>query len=70
MNKQQTIAALQKLAGEQQILAQLYEDIRDEISEEAQSSQTSNEPNLGEKFHFNVTTLTAAIDHINGISTE
>jgi hypothetical protein len=64
MNKQQTIAALQKLVSEQKILAQLYED----ISEEMHEPKVSDEPTMGERFNFNVTALTAAIHHINGIS--
>jgi hypothetical protein len=62
MNKQQTIAALQKLASEQRILAQLYED----ISEEMHDPKVSDEPSMGERFKLNVTALTTAIHHING----
>ncbi len=64
MNKQQTIAALQTLASEQKILAQLYED----VSEEMHESTLSDEPTMGERFNSNVAALTAAIDHISGAS--
>lgn len=64
MNKQQTIAALQTLASEQKILAQLYEDIDDEMHEPT----VSDEPTMGARFNFNVAALTAAIHHINGAS--
>ncbi len=64
MNKQQTLVALQKLASEQKILAQLYEDINEEMHE----PKVSNEPSLGEQFHSNVAALTAAIDLINSTS--
>lgn len=62
MNKQQTIFALQKLASEQKILAQLYED----VSEEMHEPKVSDEPSMGERFNSNVIALTAAIHHING----
>jgi hypothetical protein len=64
MNKQQTIAALQTLASEQKILANLYEDINEEMHEPT----LSDEPTMGERFHSNVAALTAAIDHIRGAS--
>jgi hypothetical protein len=66
MNKQQTIAALQKLASEQKILAQLYEDISEEMHEPKASEEPSDEPTMGERFNSNVAALTAAIHHING----
>jgi hypothetical protein len=62
MNKLQTIAALQVLASEQKILAQLYEDIGQEMHEVA----VSDEPTMGERFNSNVTALVAAIDHLSG----
>jgi hypothetical protein len=64
MNKQETIAALQKLVSEQKILAQLYED----VSQEMHEPKIGDEPAMGERFNFNVAALTAAIHHINGTS--
>jgi hypothetical protein len=66
MNKEQTIAALQKLASEQKILAQLYE----EVSQEMHEPKASDEPTMGERFNSNVATLTAAIHHINGTTAQ
>jgi hypothetical protein len=68
MNKQQTIAALEKLVSEQKVLAQLYEDMSEEMHELNASDQPSDEPTMGERFNFNVAALTAAIHHINGTS--
>jgi hypothetical protein len=66
MNKEQTIAALQKLAAEHKILAQLYED----ESEEVHEPRVSNEPSMGERFNSNVAALTAAIHHISGTTAQ